>query len=105
VTCRQTTTSFLLYLRDTPAGKKTNSQKSVSENTQYTSGTMELIFEVFSIGGTTDFLDAVADGNVIRSVAPRRGSILVLLFLTWYFFLIQRSHSLARPSPCLGTNF
>eukprot|EP00802_Teleaulax_amphioxeia_P024890 Tamp_25655.p1 GENE.Tamp_25655~~Tamp_25655.p1 ORF type:complete len:283 (+),score=57.42 Tamp_25655:115-849(+) len=47
VTSRQTTTSFLLYMRDTPTG------------------------------GTTDFLDDVTDGNVLYSVAPRRGSILV----------------------------
>lgn len=47
VTSRQTTTSFLLYMCDTPAG------------------------------GTTDFLNAVNDGNVLYSVAPRRGSILV----------------------------
>ena len=47
VTGARSTTSFLLYLQDTPSE------------------------------GTTDFLDNVADGNVLHSVSPRRGSILL----------------------------
>jgi hypothetical protein len=47
VSKQQTTTSFLLYLQDTPTE------------------------------GTTNFLDAVADGTLLHTISPRRGSILL----------------------------
>jgi hypothetical protein len=47
VSKQQTTTTFLLYLQDTPTE------------------------------GSTNFLDAVADGTLLHTISPRRGSILL----------------------------